>query len=126
MLFKSLLIVSFLIVNVSLSYSQGVRTMALDEFITQYNKSPKKTLLDVRTPEEWAKGKISSSKCINIKEANFLSEINKLDKNIPIFVFCAAGVRSASATKKLQEAGFKSVYNLTNAGYADLAAKGLK
>jgi phage shock protein E len=123
---KGVLFLILIFVNVLLSNAQIVKNYGLDDFIKAYKTSPKKTLLDVRTPEEWAKGKIASSKCINIKEDNFISEASKLDKNTPIFIFCAAGVRSAAATKKLQAAGFKNVINLTAAGYSDLAAKGVK
>jgi rhodanese-related sulfurtransferase len=126
MLKKGILLLVFVFVNSLLSNAQITKSYGLDDFLKAYNTSPKKTLLDVRTPEEWAKGKIASSKCINIKDVNFVTEATKLDKNTPIFVFCAAGVRSASANKKLTEAGFKNVINLTSAGYADLAAKGLK
>jgi phage shock protein E len=126
MLQKGILLLLFIFVNTSFSNAQTLKSLGLDEFIKAYNASSKKTLLDVRTPEEWAKGKIASSKCINIKEENFITEANKLDKNMPVFVFCAAGVRSASATKKLQAAGFKNVINLISAGYTELAAKGLK
>jgi phage shock protein E len=126
MLKKGILLFVFVFVNSLLSNAQTIKSYGLDDFLKAYNASPKKTLLDVRTPEEWAKGKITSSKCINMKEANFIAEAAKLDKNTPIFVFCAAGVRSAAATKKLQAAGFKNVINLTSAGYSDLAAKGVE
>ena len=126
MFIKFVIISLFMLASSTFLHAQSVQTLSLDAFVGQYNKSAKKTLLDVRTPEEWAKGKIPSSKCINIKEANFMAEVNKLDKNLPIFVYCAAGVRSASASKKLQDAGFKTIFNLSAAGYADLAAKGLR
>ncbi len=126
MALKSLFSFLFFLTMASFSYGQTVHTLPLNEFVNQCNKTEKKVLLDVRTPEEWGKGKINSSKCISIKDANFISEVNKLDKNTPVFVYCAAGVRSASAAKKLQELGFKTIFNLSAAGYTDLAAKGLK
>jgi phage shock protein E len=126
MLKKLLSFLFILFISYSLSIAQSVKSYGIEEFLKAYNASPKKVLLDVRTPEEWAKGKIASSKCINIKEESFITEANKLDKNTPVFVFCAAGVRSASATKKLQAAGFKNVINLTAAGYSELAGRGVK
>jgi phage shock protein E len=80
----------------------------------------------VRTPGEWAQGKIATSNTINIQDPEFIAKASKLDKNKPVFVYCAVGGRSASASKMLEKAGFKQVINLSGAGYSGLAAKGVK
>ena len=96
------------------------------EFITKVKTTKDAQLLDVRTPQEWEAGKIASSNCININDAAFKLQIEKLDKNKPVFVYCAAGGRSSKATPILQQAGFKYIYNLTGGGYKDLANAGVK
>lgn len=95
-------------------------------FVKKYKETPKAQLLDVRTPNEWNAGKIESSTCANFMEADFKQQVEKLDKSKPVFVYCAVGGRSAKASKILKEAGFKEVYNLQGAGYADLAKEGIK
>lgn len=100
--------------------------LKLDDFIKTYQSKKNAILVDVRTPDEWAKGKINSSKLIDYKSATFMTDIAKLDKTKPVFLFCAAGVRSGGAAQKLIAAGFKEVYSLSSDGYAALAAKGLK
>jgi len=95
-------------------------------FVKKYKETPKAQLLDVRTPNEWNAGKIESSKCVNFMDADFKQQVEKLDKSKPVFVYCAAGGRSAKASKILKEAGFKEIYNLQGAGYADLAKEGIK
>lgn len=70
------------------------------------------TVLDVRTPEEWAEGTISKAEKINFYDDNFASEIEKLNKEEPIFVYCKSGGRSASAAETLKEKGFSKIYNL--------------
>lgn len=95
-------------------------------FVQKYKETPKAQLLDVRTPNEWNAGKIESSKCVNFMEADFKQQVEKLDKSKPVFVYCAAGGRSTKASKILKEAGFKEIYNLQGAGYADLAKEGIK
>ena len=69
-------------------------------------------VLDVRTPEEWAGGTIKGAIKMNFYDADFAEQINKLDKNKPIYVYCKAGGRSAKAADQLNKAGFKNVFNL--------------
>ena len=73
-------------------------------------------LLDVRTPGEVANGTIEGSTNINFNSPEFKSEIENLDKEQPVLVFCASGGRSGSAMRMMKDMGFKEVYNL-NGGY---------
>lgn len=74
-------------------------------------------LLDVRTPGELAEGSIEGNTNININSPSFKSEIEKLDKNVPVFVYCRSGGRSGKAMGIMKDLGFKEVYNL-NGGYS--------
>lgn len=69
-------------------------------------------ILDVRTPEEVKESKIEGSININIYDSDFDSKIGELDKNKTVYVYCRSGGRSGNAMNKMQEIGFKSVYNL--------------
>ncbi|MCP9753851.1 rhodanese-like domain-containing protein [Lacihabitans sp. CCS-44] len=125
---KSLLfvfLIGFGLFNCSEANSQ-VKTMDLDGFVSKIKSTPNAQLIDVRTPGEWAQGKIGSSKLISIADPNFLEQASKLDKSKPVFVYCAVGGRSSKASAMLQQAGFTQVYNLSGAGYTGLAAKGVK
>jgi len=73
-------------------------------------------ILDVRTPKECAKGVIKSAIEIDWYDASFDQQLSKLNKEIPVVVYCASGGRSANALKRLRNNGFKSVYNLAG-GY---------
>jgi rhodanese-related sulfurtransferase len=95
-------------------------------FIAKLKTTPNAQLLDVRTPKEWEAGKITSSKCVNFMDADFKQQVEKLDKNKPVFVYCAAGGRSTKASQILKESGFKVIYNLQGGGYADLAKENIK
>jgi rhodanese-related sulfurtransferase len=79
-------------------------------------------ILDVRTPGEVANGKIPESVNIDYYSENFLEEVSKLDKNKPVYIYCASGGRSGHAMEKFSEAGFKEVYNLAG-GYNAWSAK---
>ena len=73
-------------------------------------------VLDVRTPEEIAKGKIGSALEIDYKGVDFKSKLAQLDKNKPIIIYCAVGGRSGATMKIMKEMGFNAVYNLAG-GY---------
>lgn len=119
------LILFFLIGSLGISKAQTAN-LSPQEFIAKVKATKDAQLLDVRTPQEWEAGKIVSSNCINYNDAAFKQQIEKLDKNKPVFVYCAAGGRSSKAAPILQQAGFKYIYNLTGGGYKDLANAGLK
>ncbi len=74
-------------------------------------KSGKGQLVDVRTPGEFNRGYIEGAKNINIAD-NFAENIQKLDKNKPVYVYCAVGGRSSQAMRMMHQMGFKEVYNL--------------
>jgi rhodanese-related sulfurtransferase len=69
-------------------------------------------LVDVRTPEEYAEGHLKNALNISISFDNFESQLEILDKNKPVLVYCKMGGRSAKAAAKLKELGFKSISDL--------------
>lgn len=69
-------------------------------------------ILDVRTEQEVAAGKIENAININYLEGSFKEEVSKLNKKSKILVYCAVGGRSAKAASLLNELGFKEVYDL--------------
>lgn len=70
------------------------------------------TVLDVRTPGEWEEGVIANAEKMNYQADDFSSQVEKLDKTKPVFVYCKRGGRSAGAAQVLKEKGFTKVYNL--------------
>ncbi len=69
------------------------------------------TLVDVRTPAEFAAGHIAGAININL-EGDFSAGIAKLDKSKTYAVYCHSGSRSGVATQDMADAGFTSIYNL--------------
>lgn len=70
-------------------------------------------LLDIRTADEVKSGYIAGAKNIDWYSPNFKTEVAKLDKTKPLYIYCAAGGRSASARDLLLSLGFKEVHQLT-------------
>ncbi len=73
-------------------------------------------LIDVRTPAEYEAGTIEKAVNINIMDADFANQIDKLDKNRPVFLFCKVGGRSVRAATQLEEMGFITIYDMAD-GY---------
>lgn len=71
-----------------------------------------RTILDVRTPEEFASQHLEGAVNINIQDADFKQQLEQLDKNEPVFVYCKGGGRSANAANQLKALGFSEVYDL--------------
>ena len=94
--------------------SQGQITSSLppQEFANKIKQSGEATVLDVRTPEEFASGHIAKARNIDWNGDSFEKEVSQLDKSKPVFVYCLRGPRSSSATAKMRSMGFKEVYEL--------------
>lgn len=68
-------------------------------------------LLDSRSPEEYEVSHLPGAKYVGYD--NFSSDaVEDLDRDITVVVYCSVGYRSEKIGEKLQEMGFKEVYNL--------------
>lgn len=86
--------------------------ITVDEFEQKLKATENPQLIDVRTPGEFAEGRLQGAKNIDWNGDEFESEIQKLDKSKPAFVYCLSGGRSSSAAAKMRELGFKEVYEM--------------
>jgi rhodanese-related sulfurtransferase len=69
------------------------------------------TLIDVRTPEEFADGYIAGA--INLSLGSIQAGLfPDVDKTTKVYVYCRSGNRSAEAKQLLSKAGFSNVVDL--------------
>lgn len=88
------------------------RIISYQEFAKEIKKEGIE-LLDVRTEREFNSGHIKNSKNIDVLNVEgFTKQIQKLDKNKPIYIYCRTGNRSRRAAKILHKAGFKDIIDL--------------
>ncbi|XP_052196763.1 thiosulfate sulfurtransferase 18 [Diospyros lotus] len=92
--------------------------------------------LDVRTEEEFKKGRVDAENPLNIpymfnspegrvKNPEFMGQVLSVcDRDDPLVVGCQSGVRSLSATNDLLNADFKRAYNM-GGGYVAWVENGL-
>lgn len=67
-------------------------------------------LVDVRDSSEFADGHIKGATNINVNSGNFESEaVAKLQKDMPVYVYCRSGRRSKQAADILAAKGYKVV-----------------
>lgn len=70
------------------------------------------TLLDVRTPSEYANGHIEGAGQLNFYAFDFNKKLLLLPKDQPVYLYCNTGWRSKRAAETLNENGYKQVHNL--------------
>lgn len=81
--------------------SAGVRDFARDGA----------TIIDVRTPSEYAAGHLAGA--VNIETPNLANGLASADKTAPLVVYCASGSRSRAAVDQLKALGFTNIGHLT-------------
>ncbi|MEH6704271.1 MAG: rhodanese-like domain-containing protein [Galbibacter orientalis] len=98
-----------LMILVQVTYGQ-VKNKSIIEF--KEVASEGFVLIDVRTPEEYAQGFIDGAINMDMKNESFVSNIQQIDKNKKVYLYCKAGGRSAKASKVLDSLGYKNIINL--------------
>lgn len=88
----------------------GFQTIDASTFAQEIAK-PGVTIVDVRTPDEFAAGHIEGAVNIDVQNG-FQDAIAKLDKASTYAVYCHSGNRSALASQEMVDAGFQKVLNL--------------
>lgn len=80
---------------------QPIEITQLEEFI----------VLDTRSTKEYQVSHLSGAKLVNYKAPDW-EQLEQLDKNQAILVYCSVGYRSERIGEVLLERGFTKVYNL--------------
>ncbi|MDP3679807.1 MAG: thioredoxin domain-containing protein [Flavobacterium sp.] len=107
-----LAIICFVVLSCNGQNSKEIKTIDSKAFAEKIATTQNPQILDVRTPEEFTSDHIDNAKNINWLGNTFVSDVEKLDKSQPVFVYCKSGGRSQKAAEKLNELGFKTIYQL--------------
>lgn len=70
------------------------------------------SVIDVRTPAEYASGHIDGAINIDYKSADFATKLAQLDKTKPYLIHCRSGGRSTRSLSIFKENGFKHIYHM--------------
>lgn len=70
------------------------------------------TVIDVRTPEEYAEGHLEGAQLIDFYSDTFAEQIASLDPDDDYLVYCRSGNRSGQAVALMQQHGIDQVWDL--------------
>ena len=68
-----------------------------------------RTVVDVRTPAEYAAGHVAGAVNIDVEASDFAERVAELDPEAPYLLYCRSGRRSAIAAEIMAEAGFTDI-----------------
>ena len=74
--------------------------------------SPGVTVVDVRTPEEFAAGHLRGAVNIDVNGPDFKAAVGELSKDGEYALYCRSGNRSATALATMKDLGFTHAYHL--------------
>ncbi len=113
-------------------YSHTVPLIRIHELEAIFQKDSSIVLLDIRSREEFAVSHLPGAQLIDydhFKKKN----VENIDKEKPVIVYCSVGYRSEKVGEKLLRMGFKNVKNLyggifewKNEGFGVVNSKGQK
>lgn len=90
---------------------EGISVVDSSNFEKQMQEKSSQ-IVDVRTPQEFSAGHIANAVNMDVTADGFEQQIESLDKDKPVMVYCKSGGRSARAASILKDKGFKNVYDL--------------
>ena len=102
----------FLIMACHSQQGDQYKKVSASEFNQLLKQNSDAQLIDVRTPEEYASQHLNAAQNLDWNGDNFETQVGKLDKSKPVFVYCLSGGRSQKAAHKLSQLRFKQVYEL--------------
>lgn len=86
--------------------TSAVQTVGADKAVGMLDS---RTVIDVRTPAEYAAGHVAGALNIDVEGGDFASQIASLDPKGAYLVYCRSGRRSAIAADQMAAAGFNDI-----------------
>lgn len=111
--FMLLLLLAFgfnLGVNAQAANSKGVVAIPAEKF-KKMAESGRYTIIDIRTPREFAEGHIKGAINIDFYKKTFYSKMDAY-KNKAFLYYCRSGNRTGQAMRKFNQMNFKEGYDL--------------
>jgi len=112
---------------------KGTLEISIEDAQQTIQKGEPLVLVDVRNEEERALGYIKGATFIPMNLLRKKAEILLPEKDVPILIYCAGGVRSLTAAKVLKELGYRQVFSMAKgihgwraAGYGVVADSQLR
>jgi len=104
-------------------FYRNIKVKQAVKLIREHENKDDMTILDVRSPGEFANGFIKGAINIDFWGKGFVDSVSQLDKDRIYLVYCASGVRSGGAMKKMRSLGFRKIYNMRGGMFGWRAAR---
>lgn len=104
------LLLCLLLLPLDSSLAAPGKNLSVGEARQMLQKNPQLFLLDVRTPEEYSRGRIEGGRLIPIDQ--LVARQGEIPEDRPILVYCAVGSRSSQVADYLATRRKQPVYNL--------------
>jgi rhodanese-related sulfurtransferase len=105
---KSILVLVVLLAGCSSSVSAGIQSVDAAEAQALVSEAGT-VVLDIRTPDEFADGRVDGAINIDFYAADFADRIAALDRNATYVVYCRSDSRSGQAMDLFRDLGFAAV-----------------
>lgn len=104
------LLLTLLGLPVGRALAAPAKSLSVGEAREMLQQNPQLFLLDVRTPEEYARARIERGRLIPIDQ--LVARQGEIPEDRPVLVYCAVGSRSSQAADYLAARRKQPVYNL--------------
>jgi len=91
---------------------KGISEISVGETHRLLEKAGQIVLLDIREEEEIALGYIRGAVFIPIEELEEKAETLLPEKDVPVIVYCAVGIRSLAAARLMKKIGYENVFSM--------------
>jgi rhodanese-related sulfurtransferase len=109
-LYSLLIIIAVVVIYSVFTYfyqKKVVKTVTEEEFRAGYRKAQ---LIDVREPNEFEAGHILGAR--NIPTSQLKMRMKEIRPDMPVYLYCQSGMRSARAAQFLNRRGYKDLTQL--------------
>ena len=90
----------------------GIRVVSVEAAVSLLDEQPGITVIDVRTPGEFAEGHLEGAVLVDYTAADFREAIGEFPRDGSYLIYCRSGNRSAGARQVMAELGFTDVTDI--------------
>ncbi|OGR94229.1 MAG: hypothetical protein A2016_05065 [Elusimicrobia bacterium GWF2_62_30] len=88
----------------------------------EFLEQQKPALIDIRTPDEYAQGRLKDAALMDFYAPDFAEKLGKLDKSANYLIYCRSGKRSGKALETMGQLGFTGAHDIAGGIIAWTAA----
>ncbi len=117
--------VSVLLVSCLGNSNEKIQSISVDELEQAMRPYANLQVVDLRSPEDYLEAHLPGAVNIDLNSPTFEKELAGLNPELPIYLYCANGLSSAEAIKKMAKKPFPKIYDVTG-GYGAWSGAGKK